>query len=143
MEWMKLIEQEFPRIQTQDQRYMKALVKCFGIEKWEKLELRIAFPTTNYFKDPSWIIFSNKEGLPQSFWLLDINHIQSLPQFQESVCICIYIKHVDHTYPSFITPGHRLQASSIDQNRRRACLTNLSLFSFGLWLSSHIQNQVD
>ena len=137
MEWMKLIEQGFPRIQTWDQRYMKALVKCFGIEKWEKLELRIAFPTTNYFKDPSWNIFSNKEGLPQSFWLLDINHIQSLPQFQ----VCVHV--VDRTLASFSSLGHWLQTSSIDQNRKRACLTNLSFFSFGLWLSSHIQNQVD
>ena len=137
MEWMKLIEQGFPRIQTWDQRYMKALVKCFGIEKWEKLELRIAFPTTNYFKDPSWNIFSNKEGLPQSFWLLDVNHKQSLPQFQVRVHV------VDRTLASFSNLGHWLQTSSIEQNRKRVSLTNLSFFSFGLWLSSNIWNQVD
>ena len=74
----------------------------FGIEKKkrENMELRIAFPTTNFSKITLEIFFSNKEGLPQSFWLLDINHKQSVPQFQVRVHV------VDRTLASFSSPGH-------------------------------------
>ena len=113
---------------------------CFGIgkkKKERKYGIEDCFSNHQLLKNPSWNIFSNKEGLPQSFWLLDINHKQSLPQFQVRVHV------VDRTLASFSSPGHWLQTSSIDQNRKRVSLTNLSFFSFGLWLSSNIRNQVD